>query len=429
MICTGGHHQEDWSADYRLYSKGRVNESILFTTALKQVEDKLPPQSPLVVAIDDTLVRKSGKHIDGVKWRRDPLGPPFQTNLVLGQRYIQFSAAWPLENGESRMVPIGFHHAPTAPKPPANATQAQLQENREQQKQRCLNNQAIEHMVALREQVDPARSIVFCGDGSYTNKTVMKNLPRNCTLIGRVRKDAKLCYPPLKQPRTGRKCSYGPAAPTPEALRKDDSIPWQNVQAFAAGKQHSFKVKILSGVLWRKSGANISLSVVVIAPLSYHRNQKGKLLYRQPAYLICTDPTMAIAALLQYYLWRWGIEGNFRDEKTLLGAGQAHVRTAASNQHLPAVIVASYALLWIAALRCLDKGKGLPLLQPPKWRNRKAETSTLPSTGDLLRLLRFEMWGPALKPSSFDHFANETTPSTKSQKLPASPAGALFYAA
>jgi hypothetical protein len=46
------------------------------------------------------------------------------------------------------------------------------------------------------------------------------------------------------------------------------------------------------------------------------------LLYRQPAYLLCTDPQMALQEFLQLFLWRWDIEVNFRNEKTLLGVGQ-----------------------------------------------------------------------------------------------------------
>ncbi|MCH8541897.1 MAG: hypothetical protein LAT58_14175, partial [Opitutales bacterium] len=48
--------------------------------------------------------------------------------------------------------------------------------------------------------------------------------------------------------------------------------------------------------------------------------------YTQPAYLICTDPELPIEELLQQYIWRWDIEVNHRDEKTILGVGQAQVR-------------------------------------------------------------------------------------------------------
>ena len=87
LICMCGRAQQDWTADYRLYSRDRVNPAGLFSTVLHEIETNLPATTPLVAAIDDTLVRKTGGKIDGVGWKRDPLGPAFQTNLVRGQRY------------------------------------------------------------------------------------------------------------------------------------------------------------------------------------------------------------------------------------------------------------------------------------------------------------------------------------------------------
>src|SRR5690606_19611470 len=145
---------------------------------------------------------------------------------------------------------------------------------------------------------------------------------------------------------------------------------WQSLAAFAAGKRHHFKVKTLAQpVLWRKSGAQRPLRVVVIAPVSYRLRQGSRLLYRKPAFLLCTDPDKPLQEVLQAYLWRWGIEVNFRDEKTLLGVGEAQVRTPAANRNQPAVTVAAYALLWLAALKLLDEGQAPPQLQLPKWRS------------------------------------------------------------
>jgi hypothetical protein len=53
--------------------------------------------------------------------------------------------------------------------------------------------------------------------------------------------------------------------------------------------------------------------------MGYRLTKNGKLLYRKPAYLICTDPNADIREILQAYIWRWDIEVNFRDEKITLG--------------------------------------------------------------------------------------------------------------
>lgn len=430
LLCTSGRTQQDWSAAYRLYAEERVDEGVLFATARAEVLAHLPATAPLVVALDDTLTRKCGAHIHGVAWRRDPLGPAFQTNLVRGQRYLQFSAAWPLAEGAARTVPIGFHHVPPAGKSPKDADAAALAEHRARAKRSALPQQALRHMATLRQQCDPARKLIFSGDGGYTNAAVLKGLPAESTYLGRMRKDAKLHYLPSgPPPATGRRPSYGTLAPTPEQLRIDPETPWQEVEAFAAGRRHRFKIKTLGPVLWRKSGAQQPLRVLVIAPLGYRLRAGGKLLYRQPAFLLCTDPALPVAELLQYYLWRWGIEVNFREEKTLLGTGEAQVRTPASNQHLPAAIVAAYALLWVAALRRWVRGELGTELKAPKWRARAQERARLPSTGDLLRTLRFECWAEQLDPGTFDDFVITTHAATKPEKLHSSLSGTLFAAA
>jgi hypothetical protein len=431
LICSRGGQHGDWSADYRLYSRDRVDETVLFGRARDALLDALPTGEPLVVGIDDTIVRKTGKQIHGSGWKRDPLGPAFQTNLVHAQRYLQISAAWPLQDGGARMVPVCFQHAPTPRKPAKDATPEQLKDHREALKQHNLNRVALECIDNLRRDTPVGRNLIVCGDGSFTNKSILRGLPEGCTYIGRTRKDTALHHPP--EPRvpgaTGRPLRYGKVAPTPEQLRQDDNEPWQIVRAHAAGKHHDFRIKTCGPVLWSKAGSDVKLRVVVIAPLGYRLKQGSRLLYRQPAYLLCSDPDMPLEKLLQYYLWRWGIEVNFREEKTLLGTGEAQVRGAASNQHLPAVTVAAYSLLWIAALRCHAAGDRPRSLAPPKWRKDRQQEGGPPATGELLRILRYEIWAGALRPGTLHRFASRRRPDTSAPKPRPDLAATLFAAA
>jgi hypothetical protein len=430
LICSRGGQQADWSADYRLYSKDRVDESVLFGRARDSLLEALPQGAPLVVALDDTVARKTGTKIHGCGWKRDPLSPPFQTNLIRAQRYLQFSAAWPLEDGQACMVPIDFLHAPSPVKPGKKATAAQHKDYREALKQQNLNRRALERIEALRHDVPEGRHLIIVGDGSFTNKTVMPGLPQGTTYIGRARKDAVLHFlPEGPPPATGRRPSYGNRAPTPEELRQDESVPWQKVEAFASGQRHEFRIKALGPVLWRKAGAKLPLRLVVIAPIGYRLRKGSKMLYRQPAYLFCTDPDLPVAELLQDYLWRWGIEVNFRDEKTLLGTGEAQVRTEPSNQHLPAMTVAAYSMLWTATLKAYSAGFELPCWTPPKWRKQPESGRQLPSTGELLRLLRIELWAGAIRPGSFYDFVTLSPPDMNAEKLNPSLTSMLFDAA
>lgn len=180
-------------------------------------------------------------------------------------------------------------------------------------------------------------------------------------------------------------------------------------------------------MLWRTAGANRLLRLVVIAALAYRPRKGGKLLYRQPAYLICTDPHLSVSELVQNYIWRWEIEVNFREEKTLIGVGQAQVRQAASTQAVPALLVAAYALLLLAAARCAESGSAPDVLPPPKWDTNKPPSRT--STQRMLHRLRSEIWGRGLDlhENSFSGFVTRQVATSKSEKLLPSLSSALLY--
>lgn len=404
MLAAGGRQFEDWSAAYRLFEKERINRQALFAPAIAGVNAHLGQDDPLVVMMDDTLIRKRGLKVAGAAWKRDPLGPHFHTNFVWGQRFLQVSAALPDSEGlgRARGIPIDFIHAPSPAKPRKNASPQEWEAYRTKQKLGKVSAVAANRFVELRRQV-PNKKIICAVDGGFTNRTLFSSLPENSVLIGRIRKDARLFELPAKQdtPSRGRTRYYGNALPTPEQIRQDDSIPWQSVEAFAAGKRHQFEVKTLSPLRWKGSG-NRDVRLLVIRPLAYRSRKGGKLLYRDPAYLICSDPSLPLQQLLQAYLWRWEIEVNFRDEKTVMGVGEAHVRHPLSVEAVPSFVVASYAFLLLAASACHVSHACFPA---PKWQ--PLLPSHRCSTQLMLALFRSQLWRIAID-SNLTHFASSS---------------------
>lgn len=426
LLTAQNRQHYDWTADYRFYSHGRAQPHALFTTARRQVEAHLAPDAPLVVGVDDSLLPKTGRRIPGTAWRRDPLGPPFQVQFTWAQRVLQFSAACPLgPDGAVRLVPIDFVHAPTPTKPRKGADPATQAAHVEAAKQANLVALAQRRLAELRAQVPAPRKLHVVGDGRYSNRTLLRHRPPGTVYIGRIRKDSALFHPPPAQPATGRRRIYGAKALTPEQLRQAEDQPWQRVRAYACGKFHEFQVKVLADVRSPLCGKD-PVQVVVIKPLGYRWRRGGKLLYRQPAYLLCTDPTLAVQQVVQEYLWRWDIEVNFREEKTLLGVGQAQVRVAAAVAGVPALAVGAYALLQLAALDTYGD-MGQPDTVPlPQWR--RSNPPARPTTGRLINQLRYELWAVALRPESFVGFTSRTAPDTKPEKLQPHLASATFYA-
>jgi len=64
---------------------------------------------------------------------------------------------------------------------------------------------------------------------------------------------------------------------------------------------------------------------------------------------------LPLEKLSQEYVWRWDIEVNHRDEKTILGVGQAQVRNKNSVESIPATAVAACAMLLFAAIKAYGK--------------------------------------------------------------------------
>lgn len=421
-LSTAGSQHRDWSAEYRLLQRLPVDP--VFAHVRHEALAATDSARPWVVALDDSITRKTGRCIPGCGWRKDPLGPPFNLNFVWGQRVLQFSAAIPAADGSARLVPVDWQEAPLPKKPSRHAdaqTQAAYVEAR---KQANINEVAAARMAHLRTATQ--RPIHWVSDGRFTNKTLLRRLPENTVLIGRVRKDTKLYAPCEALPgKNGRPRRYGDTLPTPEQLRTDDTVAWTKVSAFAAEKRHDFKIKTQGPIRARITGVDTLVRVVVIAPLGYRLKQGGNLLYRQPAYLICTDPEVPVEDILQEYLWRWDIEVNFRDEKCLLGVSEAQVREPEAVRRQPACAVAAYALLLLAAHQVYGPDKLPPSVPLAKWR--RSEPPRRATTGLLINQLRVELWSRHLRTESLSHFCARPGPDQKSDKPSTDLASALFY--
>ncbi len=417
LLRAQNRHHLDWSADYRLYSEDRFQEDAVFNQIRSQVEHALKGNQPLVVAMDDSLLRKTGPKIHGVRCIYDPLSPPFHANLVRGLRVLQISAALPQGPGRARLIPVDFQHAVLPAKPRKDAPDSHWQHYKVLKQQTNINRLGYQRLQALRQQMDQsgsARPLVACVDGRFTNRTFLRELPERTVIIGRIRKDAVLHQLPQAQPALGRKRKYGALLPTPEQVLRDPNIPFQKVRAFAAGKWHDFDIKTLGPLVMRLDRAARPVRLLVIKPLGYRLTLGGRVLYRRAAYLICTDPQIPLEEILQHCLWRWDIEVNFRDEKTLLGVGQAQVRTEASNQNAPALAVAAYALLWLASVKTYGRCGVPDRVHQAKWYRRKKRDRA--TTNELINQLRRELWAAALGPDHSPQFTSHGPPDQKSQK-------------
>ena len=198
-----GRTQRDWSADYRFFSRSAWDPKELFEPILEDTLSDYMPQGLIAVALDDTGVPRNGKKISSASWQRDPMSPPFHTNLLWGQRFLQTSLLVPLyrQNPQSspRALPIGFTECPVVKKPSKKATDKQRAAYRQAKKKHNLSQQFVSEVRELRARLDrhgmAQRLLLATGDGSYCNRTTFRAQWERTSLLCRTRKDLRLCFP------------------------------------------------------------------------------------------------------------------------------------------------------------------------------------------------------------------------------------------
>src|SRR5690242_15533514 len=129
LWALGLQHQ-DWSADYKLHSRARWSTSDLFQPVLEQAA-RFCDDSLLVIAMDDTRIRKTGHKILSAFYQRDPLSPKFRFNLMWGLRFLHFALLVPLYRSNSdvppRSLPVRFVEVPAIKKPGKRASASEIE--------------------------------------------------------------------------------------------------------------------------------------------------------------------------------------------------------------------------------------------------------------------------------------------------------------
>ena len=388
-----GNTQKDWSADYRVFSRSPWEADALFHPILEYAIQTHDLQR-IVVSIDDTRIWRSGKHVPETQWHRDPMGPPFQTNLRWGHRFLQASVVLPLyqqdRESSSRTIPVRWEMAPVVKKPGNKAPEEAHTEYHEAKKKLNLSSQFVAMVGEMRERLNATghrdKPLLVVGDGSFCNRTVFRRdwSADNVSVVARTRKDIVLC----KGARGPGRSFYGKTKFTPEQVRRRDSIaPWQTATIFHGGCYREVRYKEVSKIYWQGGARKREVRLLVVAPVGYRTSKNGRKYYRQPAYLLTTDLTTPAEVLLQAYFDRWGIEVNHRDEKEILGVGEAQVWNEKSVRKVPALLVGMYSWLQLAGLDCYGPQRTQEYEPLPKWR-RKAKR---PSCLDLVTLLRRQL--------------------------------------
>jgi len=320
VIAACGLDQQDWSADYRVFSRSPWQQRHLFNPLIQDGVDYFSGRDHISLAGDFTHLPKTGRHIPNVHCMRDPMSPAFHVNLIYGLRFVQYTMLLPLygraDDGQEasappRSVPICFEEVPVLKKPGRKADANEIALYKKEIRKRPSSRMALEYLRKLREDFDGAgvanKDLLVALDGGFCNRIFFADeLPR-VELVARCRKDAKL----RTAVEPGQRGFYSKHSFTPESVRTDEEHPYTQGLFFHGGDWRQMRYKEVTGIFWPKGGRRRRLRLIILAPTPYRNSPNGRTNYRQPAYLLTTDLKRPASEIIQCYLDRWQIEGNF----------------------------------------------------------------------------------------------------------------------
>jgi hypothetical protein len=395
ILEAAGKGQCNHKPYYELFSDSPWKAEDLFQPVIAQsaagcLEGVSASQPWLPVAIDDTLMKKFSAKIPGVATARDPESLPFHTNLVRGVRVLQASAVIPHYTTHggvgARAYPVASRITPPVQKPGKNATKEEIAQWKQEKKENNLNTAAREMCADLRARYDLAgfahARLLALVDASFCNATMMKEPMERVELLARCRKDARLCH---RAPAGSRSTYDHATAFTPEQLRKSSDHKWIRIRIFYGGKWRKAHVKVVRNILWQKASGTRPLTLIVIRPRPFRPSAKAKLYLKDPAYLLTTATDICLTYAVRAYFCRWGIEDNFRDEKSIVGVNDAQVRCPQSVERYIPFATAVYSLMLLTCWKELGPTRTSDYHRPPRWRSRP---QTRPSARDMIKLLQ-----------------------------------------
>jgi hypothetical protein len=354
------------SSFHRFFSRGRwVTDEVGLVLVRLVVSVLLDPAQPLVVPIDDTLGRHTGKKIAAASMHRDPLlstgkRPFFHWGhvwVVLSINVYAFDKTWALP------VLVRLYRS----------------------KKRCARDKCpfrkttelARDMVVLLAKTLPDRRIVVVGDAAYTNGSLMKRRPANVHLIGRSRPDAALYAPAPRHRGRGRPRVRGARVRSPAARAARKDARWQRVEVTVYGKTTTLRVLVIDALWYVAAGSELVRLLVV----------RGFPGHDKDDVFVSTDPVLHPKTIIETFSERWPLEVTFHEAKGKLGFEDPQNRAEHAVERTAPMALWLYSLVVIWYLRTGQHLRAARIGAMPWYQSKAA-----PAFSDMLATLRRSSW-------------------------------------
>lgn len=295
------------------------------------VEQLLPADAAVLIAVDDTLFRRSGRTVYATGWWHDGAATSKRKDATgWGNRWVIAAVVlWLPFTDRPVALPVAFALCTkTGPTP------------------QVLAGQLVTRIAAAypHRQIDVVADAWYASAagpaGATVGKTRQRAFPPGLTLTSRLRANA--CLNAIAQPipgARGRPRRIGPRLGKPADLATTATFTPTTVRRY--GRTDTIHTAEIT-CLWYGAYRSQAIRVILI------RDPNSKTTTGYDLALITTDLTTPTAAIVARYAARWSIETMIEDAKQTTGVGQARNRTpTAVTRTVPfGLITQSLTVCW-----------------------------------------------------------------------------------
>lgn len=371
LVVTHVSPRRHWEAFHRFFSRGAWSPDVLGYNVFHRLE-RCFKHDVLRVVIDDTIAAKKGPHVFGIGSHLDPVrSTKFCRIFTFGHCWVVLAVVVRLPfSTRAWALPVLFR------------LYRNLKECEKKRQPYKKKTELARDMLDVLLGWTGERRVELAADSAYCNDTVTRALPAHVVLFGSMRPDAVLTEPPpppsAKSSKGGRPRKRGKLLRKPEKIAADGRTAWRTTTATLYGRVTTVRYKTLDAQWYRTTGTRL-LRIVIVECTT------GRLPCRV---FFSSDPTLEIAAVLETYAGRWGIEIFFREAKQLLGFADSQARKPDAVLRVAPLVGLLYTVLvvWFAegALR-----SPLAVLPVRPWYPHKRGFSF----ADILRTARRSLHG------------------------------------
>ena len=343
----------------------------------------LPIETPLVFALDDTLVPKYGAKIFGRGIHYDHANKPNRPRYIHGHNWVILGLLhYSLLFSKWLCFPIlADLFIPQKNIPPNDPFKTRIQ-------------LAVTLLDKIKTQIH--KKLILVTDGLYAKTTLVRYcIAENITMISRLRCDAALYKKPQKVTirKRGRPRKYGVKLSLSCLSLQDDQFKQYTLKLY--GENHKLRIRAIHA-MWKPAGE------VVKALIVYFDQNKS------PSYFFSTDLSVSETNIIEWIAARWSIETLFDDFKEHLGMTDWQCRIQKSVvRSVPLTCVAT-SLLMIWSFQQLQQDK-VEIWDVYPWYRNKAS----PSIQDMVQQLKAK----CISKTIIDALPKKTITKEKSRQL------------